>query len=154
MSMENDGGMILAGENRRNRRQICPSATLSTTNPSCINPGANSELRGERPATNRLSDGTARPIQYAMAHMYCLKLSSVFGLWFWLWSHSSQFVFLFVCSKYPLFSFPFVYFEVLQLYPVLYSKVWCSLWGTNRILKYCLHELLLQREPFIAEPTN
>jgi hypothetical protein len=32
-----------------------PSATLSTTNPTWIDPG----LRGERPATNRLSHGTA-----------------------------------------------------------------------------------------------
>jgi hypothetical protein len=36
-----------------------PSATLSTTNPTWIDPGANPGLRGERPATNRLSHGTA-----------------------------------------------------------------------------------------------
>jgi hypothetical protein len=35
------------------------SATLSTTNPTWIDPGANPGLRGERPATNRLSHGTA-----------------------------------------------------------------------------------------------
>jgi hypothetical protein len=28
------GGMILTGENRRTRRKTCPSATLSTTNPT------------------------------------------------------------------------------------------------------------------------
>jgi hypothetical protein len=38
MSMENDGGMILTGENRRTRRETCPSATMSTTNPTWIDP--------------------------------------------------------------------------------------------------------------------
>jgi hypothetical protein len=59
MSMENDGGMILTGENRRTLRKTCPSATLSTTNPTLIDPVANRGLRGERPATNHLSHGTA-----------------------------------------------------------------------------------------------
>jgi hypothetical protein len=35
----------LTGENRRTRRKTCPSATLSTTNPTWIDPGLN-ELRG------------------------------------------------------------------------------------------------------------
>jgi hypothetical protein len=35
------------------------SATLSTTNPTWADPGSNPGLRGERPATNRLSHGTA-----------------------------------------------------------------------------------------------
>jgi hypothetical protein len=59
MSVESDGGMILTGENRGTRRKTCPSATLSTTNPTWIDPGANPGLRGERPATNDLSHGTA-----------------------------------------------------------------------------------------------
>jgi hypothetical protein len=33
MSMDNGGGMMLTGENRRTGRKPCPSATLSTTNP-------------------------------------------------------------------------------------------------------------------------
>jgi hypothetical protein len=41
------------------RRKTCPSATLSITNPTWTDPGSNSGLRGERPATNRLSHGTA-----------------------------------------------------------------------------------------------
>jgi hypothetical protein len=57
MSLESDGGMT--GENRRTRIKTCPSATLSTTNPTCIEPGANTGLCGERPATNDLSHGTA-----------------------------------------------------------------------------------------------
>jgi hypothetical protein len=39
--------------------KTCPSATLSTTNPTWTNPGSNPGLRGGRPAANRLSHGTA-----------------------------------------------------------------------------------------------
>jgi hypothetical protein len=60
MSVESDGGMILTEENRRTLRKTCPSATLNpTTNPTWIDPGANPDLRGERPATNDLNHGTA-----------------------------------------------------------------------------------------------
>jgi hypothetical protein len=52
--------MILTGENRRTRRKTCPSATLSTTNPTRIDQGTNPGLRGERPVTNRLSHGMAQ----------------------------------------------------------------------------------------------
>jgi hypothetical protein len=62
MSLESDGGMILTGENRRTQRKICPSATLSTTNPTWIDPGANPGLRGERPVTDDLSRGTAHDV--------------------------------------------------------------------------------------------
>jgi hypothetical protein len=47
------GGMI-----GRGNRKTCPSATLSTTNPTCC-PDANPGRRGGKPATNRLSYGTA-----------------------------------------------------------------------------------------------
>jgi hypothetical protein len=50
--------MIFAGETEVLGENL-PSATLATTNPTCIDPGANPGLRGERPATNRLSHGTA-----------------------------------------------------------------------------------------------
>jgi hypothetical protein len=40
--------------------KTCPSVTLPTTNLTWIDPGSNSSLRGERLATNRLSDGTAQ----------------------------------------------------------------------------------------------
>jgi hypothetical protein len=60
MSLESDGGMILTGENQRTWRKTCPSATLSTTNSTWIDPG----LRGERPATNDLSHGTAQDVPY------------------------------------------------------------------------------------------
>jgi hypothetical protein len=57
ISLESDGGVIMTGENRRTQRKSCPSATLSTTNPTWIDPGANPGLRDERPATNDLSHG-------------------------------------------------------------------------------------------------
>jgi hypothetical protein len=50
---------ILTGENRRTRRKTCPSVTLSTTNPTWIDPGANPSVRSQRPATNDRSHGTA-----------------------------------------------------------------------------------------------
>jgi hypothetical protein len=51
--------MQLTGENRGNWGKPSPSATLSTTNPTWTDPGSSPGLRGERPATNRLSHGTA-----------------------------------------------------------------------------------------------
>jgi hypothetical protein len=54
-SMVSNGGMILTEENRRTRKITCPNAPLSITNSTWTDPG----LRGGRPATNRLSHGTA-----------------------------------------------------------------------------------------------
>jgi hypothetical protein len=51
--------MKLTGENRSTQGETCPSATLFTINPTWTDPGSNPGLRGERPATNRLSYGTA-----------------------------------------------------------------------------------------------
>jgi hypothetical protein len=39
--------------------KTCPSAALSTTNPTCC-PDVNLGRRGEKPATNRLGYGTAK----------------------------------------------------------------------------------------------
>jgi hypothetical protein len=46
-------------ENGRALRKVCPIATLSTTNPTWTDPGANMRLRGERPVTNPLRHGMA-----------------------------------------------------------------------------------------------
>jgi hypothetical protein len=51
--------MKFTGESRSTRGKTCPSATLSTTNPTWTDRGSNPGLRGERPASNRLSHGTA-----------------------------------------------------------------------------------------------
>jgi hypothetical protein len=98
MSLDSDGGMILTGKNRRTRRKTCPSATLSTTNPTQIDPGANPGFRGERPATNDLSHGTAYTnhyINHYISLFYDAKnfLVSVLGSYQtisqWLqWSHN------------------------------------------------------------------
>ena len=53
------GEMKLTGKNRNAGRETCLSATLFTTNLSRTGPGSNKRLRGERPATNLLSRGTA-----------------------------------------------------------------------------------------------
>jgi hypothetical protein len=40
------------------QRKTCPSVILSTTNPTCIDPGTNPGLRSERPVTDGLSHGS------------------------------------------------------------------------------------------------
>jgi hypothetical protein len=62
--------MIFAGETEVLGENL-PSATLSTTNPTWIDPGANPGLRGERPATNRLSHGTA-PVPLIIKYKYII----------------------------------------------------------------------------------
>jgi hypothetical protein len=54
--------MQLTGQNPSSRGKTCPSATLSTTNPTWTDRGSNPGLRDGRPATNRLSHGTARVV--------------------------------------------------------------------------------------------
>jgi hypothetical protein len=51
-------------ENRRTLRKTCHNATLSTANPTWIDPGANPGLHGESQAANRLSRCTALTIDY------------------------------------------------------------------------------------------
>jgi hypothetical protein len=53
--------MKSTGENGSNRGKTCPSATLSTRNPTWTDPGSNPVLSGERPATNRMSHGSSLP---------------------------------------------------------------------------------------------
>jgi hypothetical protein len=58
MNMEQWWNDIFAGEIEVLGENL-PSTTLSTTNPTWIDPGAIPGHRGERPETNRLSHGTA-----------------------------------------------------------------------------------------------
>jgi hypothetical protein len=54
------GGMI--GQVKpKYSENTCPNAALSTTNPTCC-PDANPGCCGGKPATNRLSYGTAEPV--------------------------------------------------------------------------------------------
>jgi hypothetical protein len=59
MRVKSHGGMILTGETRETQTETCPSATLSTTDPTWTDSSAIPGLHGERPASNRLSHGTA-----------------------------------------------------------------------------------------------
>jgi hypothetical protein len=51
--------MKLTGKNRSTRGKTCPSATLSTTNPTWTDQGSSPGLRGGRPVIIRLNQGTA-----------------------------------------------------------------------------------------------
>jgi len=51
--------MIMTRVRRSTRRKPCPNTTLSTTNNKETDLASNLGLRGERPATHRLSHGLA-----------------------------------------------------------------------------------------------
>jgi hypothetical protein len=55
-------------ENRNTRGKTCPSATLFTT---WSDPGSSPRLRDGRPATNRLSHGTAQVEKIKKITIYC-----------------------------------------------------------------------------------
>jgi hypothetical protein len=55
--------MKLTGENRSTRGKTCPSATLSTTNPTLTDPGSNPGLCGGRSATD--PNHLAEPSRFA-----------------------------------------------------------------------------------------
>jgi hypothetical protein len=65
--------MKMTGENRSTPGKTCPSATLSTTNPTWTKPGSNPGLRGARPAANRLSHGTAKS-QILVLHLLIFSI--------------------------------------------------------------------------------
>jgi hypothetical protein len=60
--------MKLTGETEVLGGKTCPSATFSTTNPTWTDPGSKPGLRGGRPATNRLSHGTAILVLVSPGH--------------------------------------------------------------------------------------
>jgi hypothetical protein len=51
-------------------KKTCPSVTLFTTKPTWTSPGLDPDLRGEKPATNRLSHDTALGISYYILLLY------------------------------------------------------------------------------------
>jgi hypothetical protein len=53
------GGMKIDRGNLSTRRKPTPASLLSTTSPTWLDPGLNPDRRGGKPATNRLSYGTA-----------------------------------------------------------------------------------------------
>jgi membrane-bound lytic murein transglycosylase MltF len=58
--MEQRWNDIDRGKQKDYEKKTCPSAALSTTNPTWTDLGVNLEVCGEKPATNRLRYGTAR----------------------------------------------------------------------------------------------
>jgi hypothetical protein len=71
--------------NRSTRVKTCPNATLSTKNFTWTEPGSNSDLRGGRPAANRLSHGTAN--RYLLGECFS-KVKAYTRLW---WTPPSDF---------------------------------------------------------------
>jgi hypothetical protein len=69
--------MKLTGENQSTREKICPSATLSTTNPTWTDLGSKLGLRVGRPATYRLSHGCF-PVMYMPAVYIYIYISLKF----------------------------------------------------------------------------
>jgi hypothetical protein len=61
MSTESHGGMILTVKSEELGENYS-SATVSSTDATWTDPGANTGLRGKRPATISLSHGTARDV--------------------------------------------------------------------------------------------
>jgi hypothetical protein len=59
-----------------------PSATLSTTNPTCIEQGSNSGLRAGRPAANHLSHGTALNHKLHQRE-HCLRIFLCYFMFLW-----------------------------------------------------------------------
>jgi hypothetical protein len=87
--------MKLTGENQSTWGKTCPSATLSTTNPTWTDAGSNPGLRGERPATNRLSHGTALRQCSFRSVVHCVetereKRLSVVTFFFFAWWRAPQ----------------------------------------------------------------
>jgi hypothetical protein len=77
--------MKLTGENRRTRGKTCPIATLSTTNPTWTDLGSNPSLRGERPAANRQSHGTAlRVVTFTTRAHYPRRVHGTNGIRHWV----------------------------------------------------------------------
>jgi hypothetical protein len=64
MSVEQSVEWELAGETEV-LGENCPNATLSTTNPTWPDLGSNQGRRGGKPATNRLSYGTASTLEFS-----------------------------------------------------------------------------------------
>jgi hypothetical protein len=54
--------------------KTCPSATLSTTNPTWLDPGSNPGHRGGKPVTNHLSNGTVLCVYGALLVVDALKV--------------------------------------------------------------------------------
>jgi hypothetical protein len=74
--------------------KTCPSATLSTTNPTSIDPGLNPGWRGGKPATNRLSYGAAYEAFNCL--LYCFHVIEIQQQFIYIYMFVCLFVFFFL----------------------------------------------------------
>jgi hypothetical protein len=68
----------------KSSEKTCPSATLSTTNPTWPGPGLNPGRRGGKPATNRLSYGAALVVAL---NVNTEPSSFSVSTWNWVWNY-------------------------------------------------------------------
>jgi hypothetical protein len=80
MRVESQGGLMSTGENRRMQSETYPSATSYSTDLTWNDPSANLGLRGERPVTNRMSQGTAADLNIANDIMNCIVVNTLISL--------------------------------------------------------------------------
>jgi hypothetical protein len=66
------GGMMIVQGKPKYSEKTCPSAAFSTTNPTCCQ-----DRRGGKPATNRLSYGTANPFSCTLCSLECWTMDKV-----------------------------------------------------------------------------
>jgi hypothetical protein len=108
--------------NEIDRGKTCPSATLSTTNPTCTDPGSNQVLRGGSPATNRLSHDTVFPSVLCLWRPYYLgRLTVSLCVRSEVWSYS-------FCMRqiWSVWSYSFC---MRQIWSVWFSGMWRSFTG-------------------------
>jgi hypothetical protein len=89
------GGMNIGRGNRSTREKTCPSATLSATNPTCLDPVLNQGRHGGKSATKRLSYGAARKWQKLQNYFQVDRLLSTSShspfCCFKLWEHMNNY---------------------------------------------------------------
>jgi hypothetical protein len=111
--------------------KTCPSAALSTTNPTCCQ-DANPGRRGGKPATNRLSYGTAIFASYFRAKYptHCRLLdTSTLAILGELHKWTSP------CSYYPHLCISFIPFGRNNFLRILFSL-------TRKVMKFGVHTMM------------
>jgi hypothetical protein len=83
MSVKNRSGMMLKGENQRTQSKACCSATLSTTNPTWADLGANLSLRDDRPVVcpDQLGYFSCTQSEVFKSRMYWFSGLGIYNKW-------------------------------------------------------------------------
>jgi hypothetical protein len=89
--------------------KTCPSATVSTTNPTWPDPESNPGRRGGKPATNRLSYGAAlpkrlwyessQPLKIQIRKVYFVRLTTETWAWWFYWARFYSRVLSFLSNR-------------------------------------------------------